>query len=176
MELHSNLYYTHSDPTVMNALDKLFQEHQGNADHFKQLAITLNATQGAELAQDLMDQVDQVEYDLRPESLYRHAGYSIAHFVHGSSGDEFMEAILIFLKALISDIHAQAWGCGDDDPWEFWFKFEDNELIRQDDEPLNDPDEDQDIQSTIYAWWHEKMPPEIKEGFLNDPIYQNQEE
>lgn len=27
----------------------------------------------------------------------------------------------------------------DDDPWEFWFKFEGDELIREDDEPLNDP-------------------------------------
>lgn len=176
MELHSNLYFKHSNPEIMNKLDRLFQEHQGNAEIFKQIAITINPIEGEELAQDLIDQIDQVEYDLGPESLYRFEGYSIAHFVHGSSGDEFMEAILNFLKSLAPDIHTQAWGCGDDDPWEFWFKFEGDELIREDDEPFNDPDEDQQIQSSIYAWWHKDMPKEIQEGFLNDPNYISEEE
>lgn len=176
MELHSNLYFKHPNPEIMNKLDRLFQEHQGNAEIFKQIAITINPTEGEEFAQDLIDQIDQVEYDLGPESLYRFEGYSIAHFVHGSSGDEFMEAILNFLKSLVPDIHTQAWGCGDDDPWEFWFKFEGDELIREDDEPFNDPDEDQQIQSSIYAWWHKDMPKEIQEGFLNDPNYISEEE
>lgn len=108
----------------MHKLDALFKEHQGDAEIFKQLVITINPTDGAELAQDLIDLVDQVEYDLGSESLHRSEGYSIAHFVHGSSGDEFMQAILDFLKNLVPDIHTQAWGYGDDDPWEFWFKFE----------------------------------------------------
>ena len=79
-----------------------------------------------------------------------------------------IENILLFLKGLLPNIHAQAWGCGDDDPWEFWFKFEGDELIREDDEPLNDPDEDEEIKASIYAWWHQDLPPEIKEGFLNE--------
>ncbi len=40
------------------------------------------------------------------------------------------------------------------------------ELIREDDEPFNDPDEDQQIQSSIYAWWHKDMPKEIQEVLL----------
>ena len=86
MELHSNLYFKHPNPEIMNKLDRLFQEHRGNAEIFKQIAITINPTEGEELAKDLIDQIDQVEYDLGPESLYRFEGYSIAHFVHGSSG------------------------------------------------------------------------------------------
>lgn len=168
MELHSNLYYKHSDAKITAKLDRLFQEHQGDSNKFIALANEINSEHGSELATEILDSVDSLEYDLRPELLYPIEGYSLAHFVHGSLGDEFMEAILLFVKALIPDIHIQAWGCGDEDPWEFWFRFEGDELIREDDEPLNDPDEDSEIKASIYAWWHAEMPEKIKEGFLNE--------
>lgn len=167
MELHSNLYYKHDDQLIMQQLDKLFSDHHGDAEKFKQSAIEINPEQGEELAQNLIDHVDSIDFDLSPESFDQVAGYTIAHFVHGSSGDEFIELIVEFVKGLLPDIHVQAWGCGDDDPWEFWFKFEGDELIREDDEPFNDPDEDEEIRSSIYAWWHADMPVKIKEGFLN---------
>lgn len=168
MELHSNLYYHHVNSGLMDQLDRLFLHHQDHPVTFLQLAAAINSEYGAELAQDLLDQVDQMEYDLAPESVSRIAGFSILHFVHGSSGDEIMEAMLFFLKGLIPELQVQAWGCGDDDPWEFWLKFEGDELVREDDEPFNDPDQDQLIKAEIYTWWHENMPNEIKEGFLNE--------
>ena len=168
MELHSNLYYRHANAQIMSKLDQLFQKHRGDADKFITLASSINPKSGAELARDILDTVDNVEFDLGPELLYPIEGFSIAHFVHGSAGDEFIEAILFFLKALVPDIHVQAWGCGDDDPWEFWFKFEGDELIREDDEPFNDPAEDEEIKASIYNWWHADLPEKIKEGFLNE--------
>ncbi|WP_010111278.1 hypothetical protein [Acinetobacter sp. P8-3-8] len=168
MEMHSNLYYKHPDSKVMADLNRLFKQHQGDKDKFIAAAITLNPEHGQELASDLLDSVDNVEFDLGPETIQSIEGFSIAHFVHGSSGDEFIEAILLFLKALLADIHTQAWGCGDDDPWEFWFKFEGDELIREDDEPFNDPEEDEEIKASIYTWWHTGLPEKIKEGFLNE--------
>ena len=168
MEMHSNLYYKHTDLKVMAELNRLFEEHKGDQDKFIAIAIALNSEQGLELATDLLDSVDNVEFDLGPETIQSIEGFSIAHFVHGSSGDEFIEAILLFLKALIPDIHAQAWGCGDDDPWEFWYKFEGDKLVREDDEPFNDPDEDEEIKTSIYTWWHAGFPNKIKEGFLNE--------
>ena len=167
MEMHSNLYYKHPDSKVMAELDHLFKQHQGDKDKFIAAAITLNPEHGQELASDLLDSVDNVEFDLGPETIQSIEGFSIAHFVHGSSGDEFIEAILLFLKALLADIHAQAWGCGDDDPWEFWYRFEGDELVREDDEPSNDPEEDEEIKASIYTWWHAGLPEKIKEGFLN---------
>lgn len=167
MELHSNVYYKHADANIMVMVDHLFKEHQGDRDKFISLAVELNPKDGQTLAEDITDIVDQIDFDLGPESIHSTAGYSVAHFVHGSAGDEFIEAILIFLKALVPDIHTQAWGCGDDDPWEFWFKFDGDELIREDDAPFNDPDEDEEIKASIYVWWHAEMPKEIKEGFLN---------
>ena len=167
MELHSNVYYKHADINIMVMIDRLFKEHQGDRDKFISFAVELNPEDGQALAEDITDTVDQIDFDLGPESIHSSAGYSVAHFVHGSAGDEFIEAILLFLKALVPDIHAQAWGCGDDDPWEFWFKFEGDELIREDDEPFNDPDEDDEIKASIYVWWHAEMPEKIREGFLN---------
>lgn len=168
MEMHSNVYYKHADSKVMADLDRLFKEHQGDKDKFVAAATTLNPEHGQELALDLLDSVDNVEFDLGPETIQSIEGYSIAHFVHGSSADEFIEAILLFLKALLADIHTQAWGCGDDDPWEFWFKFEGDELVREDDEPFNDSEEDEEIKASIYTWWHADLPKKIKEGFLNE--------
>ena len=167
MELHSNVYYTHPSIEIMQKLDRLFQEHHGNQDKFIAVAVELNAQSGQELAEELLNTVDNIEFDLAPESLHSIADYSVAHFVHGSSGDEFIEAILLFLKALLPDINTLAWGCGDDDPWEFWFKFEGDELIREDDEPFNDPEQDEEIKSSIYTWWHASLTEKIKEGFLN---------
>lgn len=148
MELHSNLYYTHPNTEIMQKLGRLFQEHCGEQDKFIAIAVELNSQLGQELAEDLLNTVDNIDFDLGPESLHAIAGYSVAHFVHGSSGDEFIEAILLFLKALLPEIHTLAWGCGDD-------------------EPFNDPEQDDEIKSSIYTWWHTGLPEKIKEGFLN---------
>ena len=168
MELHSVLYYRHPQTEVMAQLDALWQSHEGDAAAIIAAAQDLNAEQGAELAQDLIDSVDEVEWDLRPDSLYRSAGFSVAHFVHGSMGDENMENIVAFVHDLLPGIQVQAWGCGDDDPWEYWFKYDGDELVREDDEPFNDPEDDADIKASIYAWWHQDLPEQIKVGFLNE--------
>jgi hypothetical protein len=167
MELHSNIYYRHPNLHIIEKLDRLFKDHHGDQDKFIAAAIELNPEQGQEFAEDLLDTIDNVEFDLGPESISTIDNYSVAHFVHGSSGDEFIEAIVLFLKSLLPEIDVRAWGCGDDDPWEFWFKFEGDELVREDDEPFNDPEDDEEIKSSIYTWWHQGLPEKIKEGFLN---------
>ena len=165
-ELHSNLYYKHGDAEVMRMLDALFREVTGDEQRFTEICRSLNPERGEELAQGMFDLVDDVDCDLSAESLSRIAGYSVLHFVHGSAGDEIVGSIVGFLYRLVPGIHAQAWGCGDDDPWEFWFKYQDGEVVREDDEPFMG-DDDEEIRDTIYKWWHEGMPEEIREGFLN---------
>ncbi|MCH7335308.1 hypothetical protein [Acinetobacter sp. NIPH 2699] len=167
MELHSRVYYKHPDAKIMGQLEALFNEHEGNAESFLQAALAINP-QAGEITQELLDLIDSIEHDLGPEILDYVEGFAVLDFTHGSNGDENIENILLFLKGLLPDIQAQAWGCGDDDPWEFWFKFNGDELIREDDEPFNDPDEDENIKASIYAWWHKDIPTEIKEGFLNE--------
>ena len=70
------------------------------------------------------------------------------------------------LYHLCPGIQAQAWGMGDDDPWEFWLKHEDGHLVRHDAEPFDGYDAR--IRSTIYRWWHDGLPDVIREGMLND--------
>ena len=167
-ELHSNVYYKHNDPEVMQKLNSLFYECNGDEEKIIEIAQSLNVGEGKKLAQILIELVDEPKYDLNAESLENVDGYSIAHFVHGSMGDEIVEAIVQFVNLLVPNTHAQAWGCGDDDPWEYWIKYEDGNLVRKDDEPLMDDVEDEDIKNTIYKWWHESMPSSVREGFLNE--------
>ena len=167
MEIHSHIYYKHANPKINVLFDQLFSNVDGNKADFLAISTSIHPELGAVLAQDLMDQVDSVAHDLGTEMLKHQAGYSIAYFCHGSAGDEFIEMIVQFIQDLSPDIHVQAWAHGDDDPWEFWLKFEDGELIRKDNEPFQDPEEDEMIYETIYAWWHQQMPKEIKEGYLN---------
>ncbi|MDH5180564.1 MAG: hypothetical protein OEZ39_15660 [Gammaproteobacteria bacterium] len=165
-EINSDIYYKHNDPQVMKKLDDFFTEGRGDEDALIDMALVLNPTKGESVAQILIDTVDDPEYDLSVESLDHTGGYSVAHFVHGSSGDEIVEAIVEFLNLLIPDINAQAWGCGDDDPWEFWIKYENGKIVRKDDAPFEE--EDEDIKNTIYKWWHIGMPESITAGLLNE--------
>lgn len=68
MELHSRVYYTHPDAQLMGQLETLFKDHEGSSKKFLEVASIINP-ESAELAQDLLDQVDSIEYDLRPETL-----------------------------------------------------------------------------------------------------------
>ncbi len=167
-ELHSNIYYKHDDSSKMEILDSLFYESKNDLDKLPSLCGSINPLNGASLAKELISFVGEPEYDLDAESLNKIDGYSVCHFVHGSGGDYIVGEIIKFLYSLCPEIHAQAWGCGDDDPWEYWFKFENGLLKRKDDEPEMDEDEDEEIKNTIYAWWHDSMPDSIKEGFLNE--------
>ena len=167
-ELHSNIYYKHPKPEIMQKLDSLFSDCEGDENSLIRIATQINQAEGAKFARDLLSKVEEPEYDIDAESLEKVDGYTVAHLVHGSAGDEIVKNIIKFLYALIPDIHAQAWGCGDDDPWEFWLKYENNRLIRKDVEPFIDEDEDQEILNTVYIWWHETMPSAISEGLLNE--------
>ena len=70
MEMHSNLYYKHPDAQIMSKLDQLFQEHRGDTSQFTALVCDINPEHGAELAEDILNTVDNIEFDLGPESLY----------------------------------------------------------------------------------------------------------
>ena len=175
-ELHSNVYFKHESSEVMSQLDSLFYESKGNQSEFTSTCQALNPVNGAELAAELIRYVDEPKHDLQAESLNNNEGYSVCHFVHGTGGDDIIGKLVEFLYRLCPEIHAQAQGCGDDDPWEFWFKFEGGLLKREDDHPVMDLEdgEDQEIKETIYAWWHESMPEAIQEGLLNDFFLEDQ--
>ena len=167
-EIYSNIYYKHNDPKIMEKLDSLFYGSEGNELKIKSIAKSINPKKGELLAQELIDLVDKPFYDLQAESLNKIEDYSVAHFLHGCMGDEIVKAIVRFIYKLQPNVHVQAWGCGDDDPWEFWFKFENGKLVRRDDSPSQE--EEEEIKERIYKWWHSDMPDTIKEGYMKEIV------
>lgn len=167
-ELHSNIYFKHPEADVMKRIKSFFMDCNGDEDKLTSIAASINEKDGAQLAYDLITSVGEPEHNLDAESIQMTVGYSVAHFVHGGNGDDIVEDIIEFLYALSPGIHAQAWGYGDDDPWEFWFKHENGNIVRKDDEPLTDEEEHEEIRNSIYAWWHETMPESLNEGILNN--------
>ena len=177
--VHSHIYFRHPLKEKQALLHRLFGlvNRQASAwirdvDELKRIFVelghTINAEQGAKLAQEFLLELKQgflEEFVL--EQLYFDSGYSVAHCVYGDEGDAITGLIIKFLYALAPDVHAQAWGCGDDEPWEYWFKFENGQLRREDNVPSEDEDEVEDLFNTIYVWWHSEMPATIKEGLLN---------
>lgn len=49
MELHSNLYYKHTNPDITSKIDQLFKDHQGDADTFIALATAIHPENGQRL-------------------------------------------------------------------------------------------------------------------------------
>ena len=92
---------------------------------------------GAALAADFYDHIIEIYFDdFGSENIWEDSGYSVSHWVGGSGGDEMQNDLMHFIYNLCPDIHAQSWGCGDDDPWEFWFKYENGQVLHWYDEPF----------------------------------------
>ncbi|MCE0555447.1 hypothetical protein [Motilimonas sp. E26] len=182
-ELHSNLYFKHPEPEQHKKLVALLTLHDLNAgqnqddidQQFIHLAADINPEKGAELATDLLNYVTNELYsEFGSESVGEIAGYFTSHWVGGSSGDEIQYGLVSFLHHLCPEIHVLSWGCGDDDPWEFWFFVHDGQVMRFDDCPFEG--EDTILLGTIYRLWHQGLPKQIREGFLYDADYADEVE
>ena len=178
-ELHSNLYFKHPKKDTHNQLVELFslfdlnsnKTKRGEPEDFKEACQNINPTKGFDIAQSFLEEFEgEFDSDFGSESIDSQAGYSASHWVNGSNGDYIQKQLIAFLYELCPEIHAQSWGCGDDDPWEFWFLWREDKVIRFDNCPFED--DDTRALGTIYRLWHEKMPKEIREGFLFDEDYQ----
>ncbi len=179
-ELHSNIYFRHGDERVHGLLHNLFavadlnsplriEGEEAQRKALEEIAEAVSPGQGAALMGELLDEFrTEFRDQFGSESIWESAGYWVAHFVNGSGGDEIAGRVIGFLHQLCPSVDARAWGCGDDDPWEYWFRYEDGVVVRRDDEPFMDEEEDLEILASIYAWWHEGMPATIREGFLNE--------
>ena len=142
------------------------EEKDAFIKRFLEISLAINPENGESLANNLLSYFgDNVIEEFTSESLTQRYGYCISHWVSGGDGDEIQERLIRYLYALCPKIHAQSWGCGDDGPWEYWVKYEGEQLIRHDDEPFQG--KDKVIQGTIYRWWHQDMPSDIQEGMLN---------
>lgn len=174
-ELHSNLYFKHPKPQTQEKLVQMFRsallpEVESQSDTleiFVRDAESINPENGRSLVINLISKIkDGLDSNIEPEYVGEVAGFCVSHWVDGSTGIEVQQGLIEFMSDLCPGIQAQSWGCGDDDPWEYWLKYQNGKLLRCDDEPFEG--EDDRIMGTIYRWWHKDMPEQIKEGFLNE--------
>lgn len=179
-EIYVNVYFQHHDPLVHQKLVQLFEI--GDPNHgdearaaFIDLAAEINPAKGDGIAKAFLRDLDgKIREAFGFEEITDIAGFCCAGGTQGGGGDRFAARCVRFLYHLCPGIQALAWGMGDDDPWEFWMKHEDGHLVRHDAEPFDGYDAR--IRSTIYRWWHEGLPAEIREGMLNDEDPEEEED
>ncbi len=163
-ELSTNLYFKHPDADIHNMLQTLFKS--GNESDIIRIAKSLNTGKGESLAKYLIDYVDRF-HDIVPEWCDTKSGYCICTFTHGSEGDEWIEAIIEFLGKLCSGIDVRACLAGDDEPYEIFYRLINRTVKRQDYSPEFEEAKKDDLPG-VYKWWHDGLPDNIKEGWLND--------
>lgn len=170
-EIQVNVYFRHRDADVHGKLVTLFErgasENDASRDAFVDLATEINPEKGEGIAKAFLRDVNEkIHEHFGFEDVSDIAGFCCANTLCGGAGDRFAARSVKLLYHLCPGIQALAWGMGDDDPWEFWLKHEDGHLVRHDAEPFDGYDNR--IRSTIYRWWHDGLPGEIREGILND--------
>lgn len=179
-EMCVNVYFKHSDPDVHSKLVRLFEQEDASVDDagrqaFVGIASEINAELGEGIATAFLNDLRDKTLEMFGfEDISELSGFCRAGATCGSAGDRYAGRCVKLLYHLCPDIQALAWGMGDDDPWEFWFKHVDGHLVRHDDEPFDG--NDNRIKGTIYRWWHEGLPAAIKEGMLNDEDFDEDEE
>lgn len=93
-------------------------------------------------------------------------GFYILQLLLEEGGENSMVHFIEFLYELIPGIHAQVWGYTEDDPWEYFIKYENGRAIKQEHIPWEDEQMDENALEYIYHWWHEDLPDEIEAGLL----------
>ena len=167
MKIESTLYYRHADFSIMRKIDELLIQHHGDNKKFRQLAKRLHTSRGHLYADEFMHNIFDLSFDLYPEKIVHLAGFSIVHFEHGQYSYATLEALMLFLKKLIPDLHLQAWAYHEEETRELWLKFEEKNLKCAQDQPCLNALTDQETLGSVYFWWHATMPKQIHEGILN---------
>jgi hypothetical protein len=179
-EMYINVYFRHDDPEMHAKLVRLFEQGNASGDDasrraFIDIASEINPEQGEGIATAFLNDLrDKILEMFGFEDISDISGFCCASTTCGGGGDRYAARCVKLLYHLCPGIQAQAWGMGDDDPWEFWFKHVDGHLVRHDDEPFDG--NDNRIKGTIYRWWHEGLPAAIKEGMLNDADFDEDED
>lgn len=175
MELQINLYVRHDNSELNAFLYDFFSAANINSKNFiksdddrnkylESKCCSVNEASGEVLFTEFINSLrqDHLVDSFEFESSSEIAGFKVIHSIYGSNGGDVVVSIISFLNRLIPGIQAQAWGCGDEDPWEFWIKLEKNgEISIRENSPGPGVQE-------IYEWWHKTMPESVNEGFLED--------
>jgi hypothetical protein len=163
--IHTDLYITHDDETLLTELVEALEGTALDEEGAGSLANRWNPKGAALVAQLFSHQyVNSFDFENGADE---EADYRVLHLHQGEWGDSNMVHLIDFLHALIPGIQAQAWGYTEDDPWEFFIKYEDGRAIKQEHVPWEDVQMDDNALEYIYKWWHEDLPDEIEVGLLS---------
>lgn len=179
-EMYINVYFKHDDPDVHSKLVQLFDQGDASADDssrqaFVDIASEINPELGEGIATAFLNDLrDKILEMFGFEEVSEISGFCCAGATCGGGGDRYAARCVKLLYHLCPGIQALAWGMGDDDPWEFWFKHVDGHLVRHDVEPFDGSDNR--IKGTVYRWWHEGLPAAIQEGMLNDEDFDDDDD
>ncbi len=167
-ELHSNIYYRHPNLKKHQLLKEFVNSFSGSNELTLKIAQSLNLDDGEQVAQNFLTALKTKYHgSVYPEDTSSQDGYWVSHLINDSGGDYLVGRMVKLLYELCPEVQVQAWGCGDDHPWEYWFKFEGGKVVRCDDQPFG-KDDDEHTYKTVYRWWHENLPDGISEGLLNE--------
>jgi hypothetical protein len=163
-KIHTDLYVTHEDKTLLTKLADALQGALLDGETTLEIMAPFNP--GAErLVNELFSYKHVTEFDF-DNSVDDEGGYCVLHLQQSEWGDSNMVHFVDFLYQLVPGIHAQAWGYTEEDPWEYFIKYEDERAIKQEHVPWEDEQMDENALEYIYKWWHEDLPEEIEVGLL----------
>jgi len=161
--IHTNLYITHENEELLARLaDTLNGAH---VDRETAYSIAGEFNSDTTPVDELFKHKYITRFNFEPGADEEH-GYYILQLRQGERGEAGMVHFIEFLHKLIPGIHALAWGYAEDEPWEFFIKYENGRAIKQEHIPWEDEDTDEKAIEYIYHWWHEDLPDEIEAGLL----------
>jgi len=176
MEIDAWLYLAHPDDTVLDRITDLFEGGELGEEEFGEFAASFDPKRGQDLARALFAQFYVKSFFGEGRFADEPGGFRSVGILQGTGGEDSMTHLVGFLNDLIPGLHVQAWGYGDEDPWEFFIKIEDGKPVRREFEPGEDDERDLEAIETIYEWWHRDMPEGIEVGILNEDDDEEEDE
>ena len=162
-ELHARLFLKPPKSVDLSALRMLFATD--SKEMFVEVARGIGSDDAEKRARDFVSSIPRFD-ELKSERTRNVRGFAIWKFVLGIDGVSVTENILDFLVDLVPAAEAWAYVVTDDDPIETWFRVVDGKIVREENEPGQDEEEDRQTIEAIYAWWHDGLPKSIFEGQL----------
>ena len=178
-EVTTSIFFKSKDSKQQKKLVSLFKTGLSYPDDFEDIfckaAIQISGDDASDVAQNYLEDIDNNANEaFSLEDLSTEAGFCRADFLCGHGAEKLALSTLKFLDEIAPGMTLRAWGTGDDDPWEFWVKRENGASVKLDDSP--GCGHDTQIVGTIYRWWHEGLPPKLKEGLIGDEDLEAEEE
>lgn len=166
-EVTMNLYVKHQDRAMHRAIGKLLRALPDDEEAMFGAAERLAPGRGVALTQSLLESLDDLLYGaIGFDDVEGRHGYLFATLASGAEVVEAAQLLVGYFHSLNDGIESLAYVYGDEDPWECWVKIHHGAPFVLECAPYSG--DDAFIVGTVYRWWHEGVPSEIREGMLSE--------